>query len=451
MSDFATSRSCATLCGRLARRLAVALVAVLGASVCLPTTPALALATHVFSDSFGSAGSLSGQFSSPADTAVDVASHDVYVADSGNFRVQKFDSAGNFILMFGKGVDRTTGGDVCTAASGDVCQAGTPGLGGGAQFSSPSFVAVDDSGGQSRGDVYVADAGNNVVSKFDASGLFISSNDGKSATNGPFGSLAGLAVDTSGNVWVYGASSEMFEFDEGGGFLQNWESGFGVSPAGIAVDSHDNTFIVRGNPLVEKLTSSGGDIGSVTAEADNRASGLAVDPATNDLYVEQEGSAIEQFASCDPSGGPCSATDSFGAEHLSGRVERRLLDRQRVRGGQGRSAGRRVHRGPDRCAYRQTVGAQPDREHRDVAGRHQPAGCRHHLPISVRPHVVLWHERSGAERRPGSRQYGPARFHSSNWPAAEHDLPLPGRCEQCARDELRPGSDVHDRPWKLPE
>ena len=43
----------------------------------------------------------------PQDVEVDQTSHDIYVADSGNHRVEKFDSAGTFLLMFGKEVNRT--------------------------------------------------------------------------------------------------------------------------------------------------------------------------------------------------------------------------------------------------------------------------------------------------------------------------------------------------------
>ena len=41
--------------------------------------------------------------SGPTDVGIDQTTHDFYVTDPGNHRVEKFDSAGNFILMFGKG------------------------------------------------------------------------------------------------------------------------------------------------------------------------------------------------------------------------------------------------------------------------------------------------------------------------------------------------------------
>ena len=53
------------------------------------------------------------------------------------------------------------------------CEAGLSGSGAG-QFESPVFVAVDNSGGASAGDVYVADSGTHVVQKFTASGALMS-------------------------------------------------------------------------------------------------------------------------------------------------------------------------------------------------------------------------------------------------------------------------------------
>ena len=81
---------------------------------------------------------------SPLESAVD-SSGDVYVADTGNDRIEKFTSTGTFILQWGS---NGTG----------------PG-----QFNRPWGVAVDSSG-----NVYVTDTGNSRVEKFTGSGSFIS-------------------------------------------------------------------------------------------------------------------------------------------------------------------------------------------------------------------------------------------------------------------------------------
>jgi hypothetical protein len=118
----------------------------------------------------GVAGSGPGQFDRPDAIAVNSAG-DLYVAESTNHRVQKFDSDGNFLLMFGDGVDATSGGDVCTAASGDTCQAGTAGSGPG-QFGLASPIGYEGqlAGSPSDGSVFVGEK--ERIQKFDPNGAY---------------------------------------------------------------------------------------------------------------------------------------------------------------------------------------------------------------------------------------------------------------------------------------
>src|SRR5438876_663229 len=85
---------------------------------------------------WGSQGTGNGQFKNPSYVAVD-SSGNVYVADSGNNRIQKFNSDGTFITKWG-----STG-----TADG--------------QFRGPDGFAIDSSG-----NVYVADYGNNRIQVF---------------------------------------------------------------------------------------------------------------------------------------------------------------------------------------------------------------------------------------------------------------------------------------------
>ena len=128
-----------------------------------------------------------------------------------NHRVEKFDSSGNFILMFGQGVNSGTGNpNVCTNAGAptDVCQSGTSSSSPGG-FQTPTFVAVDGSASLSAGDVYIGDTGDNLVSKFDSSGNLVASWGTGGQLSG-FSSLAGIAVDPSGNLWVYNQGGDIF-------------------------------------------------------------------------------------------------------------------------------------------------------------------------------------------------------------------------------------------------
>jgi NHL repeat len=121
------------------------------------------------------AGALKGEFDDPTGVAVDQTNGWVYVYDRDNKRVQKFGLDGSFILMFGDGVNATTGGDVCTEVSADVCRAGTGGVAAG------QIGPVGMTGSQVRGlavdpttsDVFVADPSNRRVQQFDAAGGFL--------------------------------------------------------------------------------------------------------------------------------------------------------------------------------------------------------------------------------------------------------------------------------------
>jgi hypothetical protein len=118
-------------------------------------------------------GTLGGQCKTPRGVAVNrtgaggVSPGDVYVVDSPNSRIQQFSAEGVFIRAFGKGVDETTGGDVCTASSGDTCKAGLVSAAPGA-FNQPLSIAID----QTTGAVYVSDERNLRVDVFTATGTF---------------------------------------------------------------------------------------------------------------------------------------------------------------------------------------------------------------------------------------------------------------------------------------
>src|SRR5262245_15901661 len=157
-----------------AARVAVALCVLMLTLGSAPTHAALLSEVS----SFGSQGSGAGQFQTPLGVAIQQSSGTVYVADSGNARVEKFDANGNFIAAWGWGVkDGKAKAEVCTAN----CQAGIPGSGPG-QFSRPTSIAFGNASGSSGSKVFVGDAGNNVVLKFDADGNFLSSIDGTTTT-----------------------------------------------------------------------------------------------------------------------------------------------------------------------------------------------------------------------------------------------------------------------------
>lgn len=122
----------------------------------------------------GSAGSGNGEFNNPWGITVDSNNY-VYVADSGNNRVQKFDSEGNFITKWG------------VSGTGD------------GEFYFPSGVAVGP-----NGLIYVVEADNNRFQIFKPDGTFVVryGGPGTGSDNGQFNYPYGIAVDSNGNVYI---------------------------------------------------------------------------------------------------------------------------------------------------------------------------------------------------------------------------------------------------------
>src|SRR5262245_12973695 len=231
--------------------------------------------------SFGSAGSGAGQFQTPVGVAIQQASGAIYVADSGNARVQKFSAKGKFVLAFGWGVaDGAAHSEVCTAN----CRAGIAGSGPG-QFSLPTSIAFGNATGvASAAKVFVGDAGNNVVLIFDANGNFLSSIDGRTTPQGHFVSLAGVAVDASGNLWTADSGTgNVDEFDPKGKFLQQWSDPSGT-PQAIAVDAPHNAVYLLTFGTTGRFTLTGG--GQTTIDSGS-GTALALDPQFGNLYVDQ--------------------------------------------------------------------------------------------------------------------------------------------------------------------
>jgi tripartite motif-containing protein 71 len=217
---------------------------------------------------WGSKGSAFGQFLTPNGIVVD-SSGNVYVTDTGNSRIQKFDSNGNFITKW----------DFVSPDAGQIVR--------------PEGLAVDSSG-----HVYVSDNGNSRIQKFDSNGNFITKWNFKDPTNGQFVSPEGLAVDSSGHVYVTNYNSNMvIKFDSNGNFITKWRAN---NPEDIAVDSIGNVYVTdytgvlkfdsNGN-LITKWGSSGSGNGQFIGSG-----AIAID-SSGHVYVADSGNnRIEVFA-----------------------------------------------------------------------------------------------------------------------------------------------------------
>lgn len=236
-----------------------------------------------FAGTWGGFGTGNGQFSSPQGIATDGTY--VYVADSGNNRVQKFTTGGVYVTRWG------------SSGSGD------------GQFNNPQGVAISPT----TGDVFVVDAGNDRIQQFTNNGVFISSFGAAGTGDGQFTFGSGILVTAAGVVWAsdQGASADRVQaFTSGSSSLGPGDGdGEFALPSGIAINRTTGTIYVAdtGNNRVQYFTLSGTYTGqwggggtgdgqfSMSATGFN---GIVVNQTTGDVYVaDRNNFRIQQFTS----------------------------------------------------------------------------------------------------------------------------------------------------------
>jgi hypothetical protein len=253
----------------------------------------------------GLPGSGTGQLSGPEGIAVDSnplspAYEDVYVEDRSDLRVEKFGPDGIFILMFGGEVNRTNvklrqeeetnsesvtvseaEENICTAASNDICQAGTEGTHNG-QFQGLDgrSIAVG-----ADGNVYVGDE--NRVQEFNSEGAYKAQIPLSGA-----GSIRALAVaSSSDNIYVESTKLEgVHEYDSSGAQLQVYDE-IG-QPKAIALGALGDVFVDNGpdeNHQILEYDSSGSEISSMDSDTEGGERGVAFSEITKELYVLNRG------------------------------------------------------------------------------------------------------------------------------------------------------------------
>jgi aldose sugar dehydrogenase len=227
------------------------------------------------------------RLSSPSAIALDQEGN-VYVADTGNDRIQVFSTNGTFISQW--------------ARPGEVAGNGT--------LRSPQGIAVDSS----SGNVYVADTGNNRIQIFSTNGTFISRLGTYGTDNGSFIHPEGVASDQEGNVYVADTGNNRIQiFSSNGTFISQWgEYGSDEDqlrfPQGIAVDSSSGNVYVAdtGNNRIQIFSSNGTFIsqwGEYGSDEDQLRfpQGIAVDSSSGNVYVaDTANDRISAFSSSSP-------------------------------------------------------------------------------------------------------------------------------------------------------
>lgn len=265
------------------RRHYVRVVGVLALATCFALTLVVgsASAAKEIVGYFGTelkSGSLGGEFKSPGDIAVNQAGNgpadagDIYVIDTGNQRIQRFDQEGSFVGAWGVDVSALGGGssyEVCTVAA--ECKDGVESsIGGGVSF--PSGIAVD----QDSGNVYVADRGNKRISVYAGDGAFLRSFGWEVVASGP-GNTGGyeVCVAANGDTCKAGDSgSGTGQIGEAHGIAVSQPDGSAATGAVFLADKGNNRIDTYGldgsSPSTFGSPSEFGDEGPFNVALDSR-------------------------------------------------------------------------------------------------------------------------------------------------------------------------------------
>src|SRR5437867_2275655 len=314
-----------------------------GGNISVPGNNAILLNTsgYMCVNTWGKAGSgahllQGGEFGTPSFGLACDQNSDLYVVDTGNCRIQKFNNAGNFIQLWGmfgtapSNFQNPTGIAVDEKNVVYVCDTGNHRIqrfdarngaylskwgrqgGGDGQFNAPWGVAVDNK----RGYVYVVDSANFRVQKFDRTGEFIMAWGSFGNADGQFYFCRGIAVDESdGAVYVVDMGNHRIQkFDTSTNFLPQllvrWgtkgqEPGQFWNPWGIAVDRDGFVYVTdTGNHRVQKFDRDGnfetqwGGFGGARGQF-NFPYGIAVDRRGSTFVLDSSNFRVQQFMTAD--------------------------------------------------------------------------------------------------------------------------------------------------------
>ena len=191
----------------------------------------LTFTTTGFNFEFGEEGSGNGQFKQPNLGIATDSEGNIWVADTENNRIQKFNSKGEYLSQFGK-----------------------EGSGNG-EFKSPKGVAIGP-----LGNIWVVDSGNNRVQKFNAKGEYVSQCGEKGAGEGQFNSPAGITFSSTNFFIVDSGNNRVQKLNASCVFLaQVGKEGTGdgefKSPTGVVVEN--GVWVTdTGNNRVQKFNTS---------------------------------------------------------------------------------------------------------------------------------------------------------------------------------------------------
>jgi len=230
---------------------------------------------------FGTSGIDNGMFNYPMGMDIDSSGY-LYVADTNNNRIQKFDSDGNFKMTFGSsGIEH-------------------------GQFNTPWGIDID-----SYGNIYVVDTGNNRVQKFDSNGEYILGWNivpFPVSIGGKFIAPTQIVIDSLGYVYVSDMRNSRVEKFNSDGVYQSHIGSYGtyegmfIYPRGIDIDFLGNIYVTDiGDFRIQKFNSKGDFITKFGGSGSdngmfNYPTDIVVDRYENIYVADTNNNRIQKFA-----------------------------------------------------------------------------------------------------------------------------------------------------------
>jgi uncharacterized protein (TIGR03437 family) len=255
----------------------------------------------------------SASLSFPYGVAAD-ALENLFIADQGNNRIRRVSATGTITTVSGTGT---------VGFSGD----GGPATS--AELNSPFGIAVDASG-----NLFIADTSNNRIRKVSASGIITTvagngsvgfAGDGGPATSASLNQPIGVAVDTSGNLFIADSLNSRIRKVSAAGIIATFAGGgtavvgdggpatsaFLSLPYGVAADAAGNLFIadllgnrirkVSANGIITTIAGIGtccfsSDGGPAVSALVGQPTGVAVDASGNVFIADRDNNRIREVS-----------------------------------------------------------------------------------------------------------------------------------------------------------
>jgi hypothetical protein len=228
-------------------------------------------------NSWGSFGTDEGQLKNPTGIMLD--SNYVHIADTGNARIHTFDKEGNFVKTWGN--------------SGIPTQS----------LVHPLSISKDSSN-----NFYVSDARLNKIPKFDTNGAYVGHIESLLASAAKFSSSNFIIHDNHDNLFVLvSEDNRVLQFGSNGKFIKSFGTqgdtdGKFNEPTALAIDTDGNLYVAdSGNAQIQvfdsnqKFLTKWGTLGNGPGQF-NKISGIAVDSQGNILVVDPVNNRIQKFA-----------------------------------------------------------------------------------------------------------------------------------------------------------